>query len=813
MLVLKDYQSRAIEVLREYFTLCSALQDPDTAFYSTTKKVLGMGIPYHGPSGLPGVPSVCIRIPTGGGKTLLACHAAGTAAQHLLRTDHPLILWLVPSNAIKEQTLLALGTEGHPYREAVRSWSFFPVEVMEVSDALHVQPSVLDQSTVIIVATMQAFRVEDVDGRKVYEPSSDLAPYFTGPISQSDYLERFEDGSPKYSLVNVLKTRRPIVIVDEAHNARTDLSLETLARFRPSCILEFTATPDTRRNPSNVIYSVSAAELKAEAMIKVPILLQTQADWKITLARAIDMQSELERAAIEEQKTTGEYIRPVVLIQAQPNRKDRSMVTVAVVKDHLERDLGIPPDHIAIATADKNDLEGVNILDPASQVRFIITVQALREGWDCSFAYVLCSVAEMSSPTAVEQILGRVMRLPSAKFKHNPVLNSAYAFVASQGFAAAADALADALIQNGFERFEAKDLIARMTEVSHHSLFSDGFASEAPTPGTSSSSSGSSAPSSIQKPFVVPYLSVKRALSAEPLTTQHFMTESWHLAQCDHRLSRDQFSVGGARAQQGEIDISDKGKIQIRPISETQKEMLLLGEPEFSEAQLVLWLDRQIEHPDVTAEESSIFLAKAILYLTGERGYELRELVRDRFRLRDALAMLIEQHRSRERAKAFQNLLLSSETSLVVDPSVCFSFDPAQYPYNYRYTGRYAFKKHYYPEVGDLREEGEEFECAVFIDSLDPVEFWVRNLDRHPKHSFWLQTASDRFYPDFVCKLTDGRILVVEYKGEDRWSNEDSREKRLIGQIWESKSSGRCLFVMPKGKDFEAIRNRIAAHT
>lgn len=105
-----------------------------------------------------------------------------------------------------------------------------------------------------------------------------------------------------------------------------------------------------------------------------------------------------------------------------------------------------------------------------------------------------------------------------------------------------------------------------------------------------------------------------------------------------------------------------------------------------------------------------------------------------------------------------------------------------------------------------MKSDGEEYECAVFIDSqLRNVKRWVRNLERGVDSSFWLQTSSDRFYPDFIVELTDGRILVVEYKGEDRWSNDDSKEKRQIGELWAARSGGRCLFVMPKGPDWTAI--------
>jgi type III restriction enzyme len=109
--------------------------------------------------------------------------------------------------------------------------------------------------------------------------------------------------------------------------------------------------------------------------------------------------------------------------------------------------------------------------------------------------------------------------------------------------------------------------------------------------------------------------------------------------------------------------------------------------------------------------------------------------------------------------------------------------------------------------VGELKAEGEEFLCGQFIDQMDEVEFWVRNLERQERFSFWLQTSTDKFYPDFVCKLKDGRYLVVEYKGADRWTDDDSKEKRRLGELWAFKSGGRCLFIMPKGKDWEAIKS------
>ena len=75
------------------------------------------------------------------------------------------------------------------------------------------------------------------------------------------------------------------------------------------------------------------------------------------------------------------------------------------------------------------------------------------------------------------------------------------------------------------------------------------------------------------------------------------------------------------------------------------------------------------------------------------------------------------------------------------------------------------------------------------------MAFWIRNVARHPA-SFWLPTATDRFYPDFVARLKDGRFLVVEYKGEHLAEGSDTAGKRAIGALWERKSQGKGLFVV-----------------
>jgi len=238
MFVLKDYQEWALDALREYFQECSRTGDANVSFYSVTGKTLGVNIPYRKVEELPGLPYVCLRIPTGGGKTIVACHSIGVAATELVHTESPVVLWLVPSKAILKQTIDALRDRDHPYRQGVEATAG-PANVLDVEGALNVRRAQLDGEVTIILTTTQSFRVEDTVGRRVYRDSGDLMDHFTGlPPHVSDSLEKGKGGNILRSLANVLRLRRPIVVVDEAHNARTPLSFETLSRFDPSCIIE-----------------------------------------------------------------------------------------------------------------------------------------------------------------------------------------------------------------------------------------------------------------------------------------------------------------------------------------------------------------------------------------------------------------------------------------------------------------------------------------------------------------------------------------------------------------------------------------------
>lgn len=865
MLELREYQRRSLDVLDDYFRSVTTL-GANTAFYDITRRS------YQEITQFPALPYVCLRVPTGGGKTFMACHTLGITCRSFLQAERTLCLWLVPSNTIRDQTLAALRDRDHPYRQAVEADFAGNVRVMNLAEALYVQRSSLDGETCLIVSTLQAFRVEETEGRKVYESAGALSHHFSGLASNLEaVLEREDDGTFPHSLANVLRLRRPVIIMDEAHNARTPLSFDTLARFNPSCVIEFTATPESTQRPesglfaSNVLHHVSAAELKAEEMVKLPIKLRTRIDWKDVVGDAVAMRASLEGIAQEEERETGEHIRPIVLLQAQPRSQDRQTLTVEVVKQALVDDFQVSADQIAIATGQTREIDDVDLFAQDCPIRFIITVAALKEGWDCSFAYVLCSVAEIGSTRAVEQILGRILRLPNAKWKQRAELNCAYAFVASQRFIAAATALKDALVSNGFQRMEATDFVQPqdpqgnfefeagtlfaqtselVTEVPDLSALDsslqsrvtfDEETSRLAVSGILSESDASAieecfrnaddraavrrifhrsqgqeeAPDSEQQrePFDVPLLAVRVQDQLELFGEEHFLEAQWNVAECDTALSDTDFPSYPTGGIVGEIDVSDEGRIETRFVQELHEQLNLIAvESGWTLASLANWLDRQFRHDDIPQSQSSLFIHNVLTGLIETRSLTVEHLARQKYRLRDAIEAKIAEHRAEFSRQAYTASLFGPNALMIeVSPELCFSYDDDRYLPISPYEGNHRFNKHYFQRPGDLQATGEEFECAVFIDMMSEVKFWIRNLERRADASFWLQTSTDRFYPDFVAMLHDGRVLVVEYKGADRWSNDDSKEKRAIGNLWADRSDGQCLFIMPKGPDWPAI--------
>jgi type III restriction enzyme len=889
MIQLKNYQHRVLDSLREFLSECSKTHDPAAAYMQITAKVYGQPLHYIPVKDLRfnRMPYACIRVPTGGGKTLLACHAVGIALNRLIPAPHAVVLWLVPSNTILHQTADALRDPRHPYRRALELECGGPVDVLTIDEALRMTRAAVEGQTVVIVSTIQCFRTSDPEGRKVYDGNNGHMTELAASIPAERYgeMDMGPDGKPAPSLINVLRHRRPIVIVDEAHNARTELSFTTLAGAQPSCIIEFTATPDTKKSPSNVLHRVSAAELKAENMVKLPLRVITRAPGQKDqlLAESISLRADLERLAGMEAQEGGGYIRPILLIQA--DRVD----ACEPLKERMAADFGVNKVEIKISTGKLDELKDIkSISAPDCPVRFIITVEKLREGWDCPFAYVLCSLRETRSATAIEQIVGRIMRLPGATPKRQPHLNCAYMFALTEGnhLEAVLTELRDALVSNGFTTKEAEQIIIPVSSpllpfgiqtkkvvVGTEAL--DGAVAkgyEADLQGKAkvdavkgevfvyvglepadeeklmacikteagraavataaenvrqiekafgSGKSRVATPYEQQLEFSIPLLCVLEDGQLFEFEKTHLIEHPWKLSEKDASLDHVYDPRVRPGARMGDVDIGGEGKVVTQTaknadsedfVGRLHQQVMGFERPEdWTFDELIGWLDAHIEHQDITPGESAEFLRKCIRGLQARLGVtDVAILALDRFRLRDQIESLIERHRKAEHTAVFQQLLLP-ESPLTVSEDRYLNFKALPYEASSLYEGSFVFKKHYYgPKPGELQERKadksltEEFECAQFLDNWDAVEFWIRNCPRKP-NSFRLQTASGNFYPDFICKLKDGRILVVEYKGTHLYDGIDAEQKRAVGAVWEGRSKGKCLFAMPTKKDFQQL--------
>ena len=314
------------------------------------------------------------------------------------------------------------------------------------ADFAHIRPHDIQDHCCIVVGTIQTLRVSDTEGRKVYAHNENLEAHFAARPKIPAGLETLPDGRTKYSFANLLHLHRPLMIVDEAHNAVTNLMRVTQGRVNPSAIVEFTATP---RPNSNILHSVTAQELKREEMIKLPIVLAEHDSWQNAVSEAVNARARLAETASDDP----DYLRPIVLFQAQKRNEE---VNVSALRNYLIDIERIPEVRIAVATGDQRELDGIDLFDPTCPIEYVITVEALKEGWDCSFAYAFCSVARIRSAKDVEQLLGRVLRMPYAARRQYDDLNRAYAFLSEPDFGEAARALVDKLVAMGFEEDEAR---------------------------------------------------------------------------------------------------------------------------------------------------------------------------------------------------------------------------------------------------------------------------------------------------------------------------------------------------------------------
>lgn len=403
--------------------------------------------PYN--DSVPGVPYVCMKVPTGGGKTYIACAALARVFERMAQNRPKFVIWLVPSDAILTQTYRALNDPSHEYRRRINLDFSGKVNVYNKEDLLtahNFDPDTVQENLSICVFSYASLRInsKNAEVRKVYQENGNLKRF-------ADWLKNRElllADTPDTALIQILRQLTPLVIVDESHNAGSKLSVEMLTRLNPHFILALTATP---LKGTNILSYVNPRDLKKENMVKLPVVVYNRNDRHTVIRDAIQLQRALERAAENERKLTGKYIRPIVLFQAQPNIKGKENDTFNKIKFML-LEADIPAEHIAIKTSQLDEIRNIDLLSESCPIRFIITVNALKEGWDCPFAYVLASLANKTSHVDVEQILGRILRQPYQAKLDTPLLNNAYVLTCSNNFRQVLDNIVAGLNRAGFSR-------------------------------------------------------------------------------------------------------------------------------------------------------------------------------------------------------------------------------------------------------------------------------------------------------------------------------------------------------------------------
>ena len=459
-MILKDYQQRALGTVREFLERLTewrekaakaleldAEMNVDWVGNAWAKTVPGRAyLPRRNGVG-EWLPSFCLKIPTGGGKTLLATKVIDLVNTHYLRRQAGLVLWIVPTTQIYNQTLTALHDRDHPYRQQLDLASAGRTCVLEKTSGF--SPRDVSEHLCVLLLMLPSANRETKDQLRMFRdsggfdrffPSDDDAAAHKALLDDVPNLDTFErEGGlwgrqVKTSLGNALRLLRPLIILDEGHKAYSMRAKTTLEGFNPSMIVELSATPP---KGANVLVDIRGSELNAEEMIKLDLHVKNSAktNWKDTLVASIEHRKRLEEEARRYEAETGEYIRPICLIQVERTGKDQrrpGVVHADDARDYLLQYPDVSEEQIAVKTSERDELKDVDeiggLMSRECPIRFIITKQALQEGWDCSFAYVLTILTNPGSKSALTQLVGRVLRQPYAKKTHVAWLDESYVF-------------------------------------------------------------------------------------------------------------------------------------------------------------------------------------------------------------------------------------------------------------------------------------------------------------------------------------------------------------------------------------------------
>ena len=845
---LKNYQKRVMKNLSSYLDFLNQydMKKAWSEYWAAQDVAVGSGgVPQYRDE-IKGVPHICFKVPTGGGKTFMACSSLKPIFDKMPLDKPKVVVWLAPSDAIIEQTINTLSNVDHPYRQRIDRDFSGKVGVYTKEQLLNGQnfsPDTVKEMLTICVLSYASLRVDSKkkDVRKVYQENGNLK-LFADYFKDDDVLLADTDET---ALIQALRHLEPVTVVDESHNASSNLSVEMLNNLNPSFILDLTATP---RKNSNILSYVDARELKKENMVKLPVIVYNRRSQEDVFADAISIRQKLEFQAFVEGKNGGPYIRPIVLFQAQPNINSDS-TTYDKIKQTLV-DAGIPKEQIAIKTADKDELKQVNLLSSDCPIRFIITVNALKEGWDCPFAYVLATVANRSSSVDVEQILGRVLRLPYARKNSSNLLNISYVITSSNDFGQTLNKVVAGLNHAGFSRkdcraknyeepSQAEPEVTPITEslpaVSEDDLpevsietIKDRINQTHPHPFTKSEptemdemlstalqqsdeyeeqiSQPEDTAFALAPPEVRDKMNVfgmNDCFSEEALTLRipQFMLKTApnfffdtelltlkleHLEEGFTLKDKDvQIDFSTVDAEMARVDVDDS-------TDSVPKAWKLQGT---DSAYFKEWFNSQpsekrLKHCKdmicgriskmncINDKELQEYVNRVVDTLSKEQLDDMEQSVYPySTKIEEKVKALLAAHRE----NVFE--LWQEQGKIVCEPNYqfCSVISPT------KFTSTYP--KSLYTSEEDMNEF--ERKTVWALSSLDNIKWWHRNISRL---GFQINGAIHA-YPDIIAMTTNGKIIVVETKG-DHLDNDESKAKAKLGHLWDSLSGSQYRYFM-----------------
>lgn len=839
------YQDDAINTLSAFLEKVSDLDSISAAwkqYWMERDLNVGFGSIQPYKNTVPGVPYVCMKVPTGGGKTFMASRSIKPIFSFMPPEKPRVVIWLVPSDAILSQTIDALKSPTHDYRRQLDADFSGRVSVLtkdELLNGTNFSPDTVREMLTVCVFSYASLRINanSKDARKVYQENGNLkqfAEYFHDP----DLLLA---DTPDTALIQILRQLTPLVVVDESHNAGSDLSVEMLQRLNPHFILALSATP---RPGTNTLVYVDAKQLKEENMVKLPVVVYNRNSRELVINDAIHLQRRLEQYANIEKTQTGRYIRPIVLFQAQPNIKGKENETYNIIRQKLI-DKGIPADQIAIKTSKLDELGNTKLMDPSCPIRFIITVNALKEGWDCPFAYILASLANKTSRVDVEQILGRVLRQPYQTKMESPYLNNAYVLTSSNDFRQVLDSIVSGMNRAGFSRKEIavpeptssetiekeatpQTLLDDFSDVSNEELASTATAApfeETPVDGHTAPSENSCIDDMLrfaaQKTEEYEEQSKNNAIGfiggelgdmlnqneirpefrddlphlpqfyydsapdlfgdGTTLLEREHLSEGFTLADQDARISFD-MSAGKMYTVDVDDDSIPKYKRATASQYKWMQDSLARTASEKVVERCIIDICGIINRNDrLVSTDVNDYVRRIVSNMTEE---QVNALQTDRFvyaeRIKDKIAELEDAYREEQFYKWLEVEKLYTREAYIFQP-VITPLDTIDSVPHSLYTA----------EKNDMN--GFERDVLDMIAALPNIKWWHRVIDSNKKE-FRLNGFINH-YPDFVVMFQSGRVALIETKG-DHLANDDSRRKLKLGRKWASMAGRKYRYFM-----------------